>query len=122
MLFDANSGTPVMKVWSPMSLCACALLVFGFFVFVMFLVALGEGGYTRSRALARVGGLPSNVFGLIFMIIGAILGIFVAAYTGVLLAVSNLPGWVDPWPLVGLFLASGLGRAAATLLRENFQP
>src|SRR3989475_9820832 len=116
MLFDANSGTPVLKVWSPMSLGAWALLVFGFFAFVMFLVALGEGGYVRSRALSRVGRLPGSVLGVAFMVIGAILGIFVAAYTGVLLAVSNQPVWSDTWTLGGLFLASGLSGAAASIL------
>src|SRR2546428_5730371 len=116
MLFDASTGTPVLKVWSPMSLGAWALLAFGFFAFVMFLVALGEGGYVRSRALSRVGRLPGSVLGVAFMVIGAILGIFVAAYTGVLLAVSNQPVWSDTWTLGGLFLASGLSGAAASIL------
>src|SRR5436189_760975 len=116
MLFNAGTGAPVFKTWSPMSLGAWALLVFGFFAFVMFLVALGEGGYVRSRALSRVGRLPTNVFGLVFMVIGAILGIFIAAYTGVLLAVSNQPVWSDTWTLGGLFLASGLSGSAALLL------
>src|SRR6266480_6492026 len=119
MLFNAGTGAPVFKTWSPMSLGAWALLVFGFFAFVMFLVALGEGGYTRSRALSRVGRLPTNVFGLVFMVIGAILGIFIAAYTGVLLAVSNQPVWSDTWTLGGLFLASGLSGAAASVLLLN---
>ena len=119
MLFDATTGVPVFKTWSPMSLGAWALLVFGLFSFVMFLVALGEGDYLRSRALARVGRLPTNVFGLVFMVIGSIVGIFIAAYTGVLLAVSNQPVWSDTWTLGGLFLASGLSGAAATILLLN---
>ena len=69
-----------------------------------------------SRAMSRVGRLPTNVFGLVFMVIGAILGIFIAAYTGVLLAVSNQPVWSDTWTLGGLFLASGLSGAAATIM------
>src|SRR5437762_3794651 len=119
MLFDANTGTPVFKTWSPMSLGTWALLVFGFFSFVMFLVALGEGDYLRSRALSRVGRLPTNVLGLVFMVIGSIFGIFIAAYTGVLLAVSNQPVWSDTWTLGGLFLASGLSGAAASILLLN---
>ncbi len=50
------------------------------------------------------------------MVIGAIFGFFVAAYTGVLLAVSNQPVWSDTWTLGGLFLASGLSGAAASIL------
>src|SRR5205823_1252765 len=119
MLFNAGTGAPVLKAWSPMSLGAWALLIFGFFSFVMFLVALGEGDYLRSRALSRVGRLPTNVFGLVFMVIGSIFGIFIAAYTGVLLAVSNQPVWSDTWTLGGLFLASGLSGAAASILLLN---
>ena len=50
------------------------------------------------------------------MVIGALLGFFVAAYTGVLLAVSNQPVWSDTWTLGGLFVASGLSGAAASIL------
>lgn len=115
MLIDTGpSGGLAFKIWSPMSLGAWGLLVFGFFSFVMFLVALGEGDHVH--ALRGVGRLPTNVFGMLFMIVGAIFGIFIAAYTGVLLAVSNQPVWSDTWSLGGLFLASGLSGAAATIL------
>src|SRR5437016_7568378 len=82
----------------------------------MFLVSLGAGGYVRARSFARIGRLPTNVFGIVFMIVGAILGIFIAAYTGVLLAVSNQPVWSDTWALGGLFLASALSGSAACVL------
>src|SRR5262249_30091580 len=42
-------------------------------------------------------------------------GLFLAGYTGILLSVSNQPIWSDTWALGGLFLASGLSVAAATL-------
>src|SRR5438067_1628682 len=45
-----------------------------------------------------------------------ILAYFVAAYTGVLLSVSNQPVWSDGWPLGGLFLASGMSGAAALVV------
>lgn len=102
------------KIWSPMSLGVWGLTVFGIFSFVMFLVALGEGNHVRS--LSGVGRFASNVVGVLFMIVGALLGTFVAAYTGVLLAVSNQPVWSDTWSLGGLFLASGLSGATATVL------
>jgi formate-dependent nitrite reductase membrane component NrfD len=116
MLIDTSAGGLSFKIWSPMSLGAWGLLLFGIFSFVMFVVALGEGGYVHSRAIERVGRLPSHVLGLVFMAVGAILGIFIAAYTGVLLAVSNQPVWSDTWTLGGLFLASGLSGAAAVIL------
>jgi formate-dependent nitrite reductase membrane component NrfD len=104
------------KIWSPMSLGAWGLLLFGIFSFVMFLVALGDGNYVRSTALERISRLPVSLAGMVFMVIGSILGIFIAAYTGVLLAVSNQPVWSDTWSLGALFLASGLSGAAATVM------
>jgi len=116
MLVDVGSGTPVFKAYSPMSLGVWGLTLFGLFSFVMFLAAVGEGGYLRWRVLAGAGRVMSSALGKAFMVIGAIFGFFVAAYTGVLLAVSNQPVWSDTWTLGGLFLASGLSGAAASIL------
>jgi polysulfide reductase chain C len=46
-------------------------------------------------------------------VIGTVFGLFVAGYTGVLLAVSNQPVWSDSYALGGLFLVSGVSGAAA---------
>ena len=116
MLVDSATGTPVFKPYSPMSLGVWGLTLFGLFSFVMFLGAIGEGGYLRWRVLAGAGRTMDSALGIVFMVIGAIFGLFVAAYTGVLLAVSNQPVWSDTWTLGGLFLASGLSGAAATIL------
>ena len=116
MLVDSATGTPVFKAYSPMSLGAWGLTIFGLFSFVMFLGAVCEGGYLRWRVLAGAGRVMNSVLGKAFMVVGAILGFFVAAYTGVLLAVSNQPVWSDTWTLGGLFVASGLSGAAASIL------
>jgi len=116
MLVDVGSGTPVFKAYSPMSLGVWGLTLFGLFSFVMFLAAVGESGYLRWRVLGGAGRLMGSALGKVFMVIGAIFGFFVAAYTGVLLAVSNQPVWSDTWTLGGLFLASGLSGAVATIL------
>jgi len=116
MLVDVGSGTPAFKAYSPMSLGVWGLTLFGLFSFVMFLAAVGEGGYLRWRILAGAGRVMGSALGMVFMVIGAIFGFFVAAYTGVLLAVSNQPVWSDTWTLGGLFLASGLSGAAASIL------
>ena len=50
------------------------------------------------------------------MIVGAVFGLFLAGYTGVLLSVSNQPVWSDTWALGALFLASSLSVAAAALI------
>ncbi|HKV31232.1 MAG TPA: NrfD/PsrC family molybdoenzyme membrane anchor subunit [Candidatus Dormibacteraeota bacterium] len=116
MLVDVRTGTPAFKAYSPISLGSWGLTIFGLFSFVMFLAAVGEGGYLRWRVLAGASRVMSGAIGKAFMVIGAIFGFFVAAYTGVLLAVSNQPVWSDTWTLGGLFLASGLSGAVASIV------
>jgi polysulfide reductase chain C len=110
MLIDTTPGRfgPVFKYWSPMSVGSWVLLLYGVFAFVSFLEVLAPAGRPRPRLL-------SGVTGRMFNVVGAILGLFVASYTGVLLSVSNQPIWSDTWALGGLFLASSLGGAAALL-------
>jgi len=61
-------------------------------------------GSPADRAVRLLDGAP----GRLWIAVGAVLGLFIAGYTGVLLAVSNQPVWSDTWALGGLFLASGL--------------
>src|SRR5436853_1369036 len=105
MLISTTPGESgfVFKNWSPMSVGSWALLVYGVFAFVSFLDALGSGA------------LLAGAFGRLFIAVGAILALFIASYTGVLLSVSNQPVWSDTWTLGGLFLASGLSGSAALL-------
>lgn len=100
------------KWWSPMSVGVWALLVFGVFATVSFLASLVHDGRLR-LPLVR---LLDGALGTVFVIVGAIFGLFIAGYTGVLLSVSNQPVWSDTWALGGLFLASGLSGSAALLL------
>jgi formate-dependent nitrite reductase membrane component NrfD len=111
----ANQG-PNFKSGSPMSLGSWALVVFGLFAFVSFLDALVRDGRLRWRPVVGLSRLLDGAFGRIWIVVGALLGTFVAGYTGVLLAVSNQPVWSDSWALGGLFLASGLAGSAALLM------
>ncbi|MGH2490577.1 MAG: NrfD/PsrC family molybdoenzyme membrane anchor subunit [Candidatus Limnocylindria bacterium] len=113
MLLDMSEGGLVFKLWSPMSVGAWALLVFGLFSFVSFLGAIAERGWHAADPIARI--LRGTV-GAVWSIIGTAFGLFICAYTGVLLAVSNQPVWSDGWPLGGMFLASSLTGAVALLL------
>jgi polysulfide reductase chain C len=116
MLIDTTPGQSglVFRYWSPMSIGSWALLLFGIFAFVSFLEALAldrREGRGPNPGIVR----PSGPFGRLVNVVGAILGLFVASYTGVLLSVSNQPIWSDTWALGGLFLASGLAGSAALL-------
>ena len=106
MLIDSASGGINFKYWSPMSLGVWGLGAYSFFAFLSFVEAL----------VASMRSLLSGVLGSLVTVVGAFFALFVCAYTGVLLTVSNQPVWSDGWPLGGLFLASALSGAAALLL------
>jgi len=108
MLVDVTPGDTGLnfKYWSPMSVGVWALLAFGFFVTVS-----AADAWMRNRG----GGIVPMVINRGFNVVGSILALFIASYTGVLLSVSNQPVWSDTWVLGGLFLASGLSGSAALL-------
>jgi polysulfide reductase chain C len=101
-----NSGTPMaVGVW--------ALLVASVFALVSFVDALVRDGKVRIPIVRRLTGV---LVGKVWDVVGAVVFLFIAGYTGVLLAVSNQPIWSDTWVLGGLFLASGLSGSAALLI------
>lgn len=114
MLLQSNTMRPMFKGYSPMSIGAWALLLFGGFALLGFIAALGEGGRIRSRGLTVL--RPRRVLGSIITAIGGVLAFFIAGYTGVLLAVTNRPIWSDT-PLLGLnFLVSAASTSIALMI------
>jgi formate-dependent nitrite reductase membrane component NrfD len=124
MIVDVTPGDQGLsfKYWSPMSVGAWALLVFGLFATVSAIEA-----FVLDRRDRSVAGDPSRplggILGRAFNLVGGVLGLFIASYTGVLLSVSNQPVWSDTWMLGGLFVASGLsGSAALIALMTRYRP
>jgi formate-dependent nitrite reductase membrane component NrfD len=122
MLIERNTFAPMFKSWSPMSFGSWALLVFGIFSFIAFLGALAEeddfrwNAFRRFRWPALIGVRPPSILGSVIAIIGGLAGLFIAGYTGVLLAVTNRPIWSDT-PLLGmLFIISAASTSAALML------
>jgi formate-dependent nitrite reductase membrane component NrfD len=104
-----NSGTPMsVGVW--------ALLAASVFALVSFVDALVRDGRLRHPLARRLAALLERRAGKVWHVAGSAVFLFIAGYTGVLLAVSNQPVWSDTWALGGLFLASGLSGSAALLL------
>jgi formate-dependent nitrite reductase membrane component NrfD len=56
----------------------------------------------------------------VIAVLGSIFGLFLAGYTGVLLAVTNRPIWADSTLLGLLFLVSGTSTGAAALILLAF--
>ena len=124
MMIESNTYRPMFKYWSPMSIGAWALLIFGLFSFLSFLGALAEDDRLRSPTLRRIGARwpalrrlrPPSALGGAIAVIGALFGLYVAGYTGVLLAVTNRPIWSDTPVLGMLFVVSAASSSAALMI------
>jgi protein NrfD len=107
--WDSMVQAPMLKWFSPMSIGAAALGLFGAWSFLSLVASFWESG-----RLARL--LDRNFAGHLFRLVGSGLGFFVASYTGVLLNATNQPLWsVSEW-IAPLFLASAASTAIAVLL------
>lgn len=117
MLIESNTGQPMFKAWSPMSVGAWGLLAFGLFAFLAAVAVLGDdrphirGLQSAPVRFLRRPGPAAAIAGL-----GSVSGLFLAGYTGVLLAVTNRPIWADSQLLGLLFLVSGMSSGAAALV------
>jgi protein NrfD len=124
MLIESNTYQPMFKYWSPMSIGAWALLIFGVFSCLSFLGALAEDPHIRWPGLRTMRSRwpslrrlqPPSPLGRVIAIVGAFFGFYIAGYTGVLLAVTNRPIWSDT-PLLGmLFVVSAASTSAALIM------
>jgi formate-dependent nitrite reductase membrane component NrfD len=97
-----------------MSSGAWVLLLFSGCAFLSFLAALAERGRPDWPILRRLD--PTALAGRILTVIGALLGLYLAGYTGVLLAVTNRPIWADTTFLGLTFLVSSASASAALLI------
>ncbi len=125
MLFNTTPGQFGLNFNSrtPMSVGVWALLVASIFSFVVFVDTLVRDRRLRNRPAGGLAAFLDGTAGLVWNVAGTILYLFIAGYTGVLIAVSNQPVWSDSWALGGLFLASGLaGSAALVQILTHFRP
>jgi formate-dependent nitrite reductase membrane component NrfD len=99
----------LLKLWSPMSIGAWALLLFGACSFFSWLGSLWPGG-RLNRWFNR------SVLARGVQLIGGFMGFFVAAYTGSLLTATNQPLWSDSDWIAPLFLASAASTGISTML------
>jgi formate-dependent nitrite reductase membrane component NrfD len=109
MLFQSQNFPALMfKPYSPMSFGVAILSVFGVVAFLSFVDAVfGKSGWWHA---------PANPIGKVISAVGAVAGLALAGYTGVLLNVNNEPVWGNsPW-ISALFVFSGLSTGIAVLL------
>jgi protein NrfD len=116
MLVASEVLTPIFKPWSPMSLGSWLLTLFGFWTFVSFVDAL-----VARRRLTLWGWrgdrtLHGSPLGLVWALIGAVLAFFLGSYSGVLLNVTNFPGWGHSILIGAMFVATALATGMAAVL------
>jgi formate-dependent nitrite reductase membrane component NrfD len=113
MLFQSERApTPMFKWWSPMSVGAWALALFGAFAVLAFLESMAREGRLRARWPVAIG---DGVLGKAAAVVGGLFGFFLAAYTGVLLSVTNRPLWSETTMLGLVFVISSAATSAALL-------
>jgi protein NrfD len=117
MVIQNHTGKPMFKPWEPMSVGVWGLLLFGLFAFLAALAALSEDRPNlRLLQSAPIRFLRRRGPSVAIAVLGSIFGLFIAGYTGVLLAVTNRPIWADSHLLGLLFLVSGASTGAAALI------
>ena len=109
---------PILKHWSPISVGSWVLSVFGAFAFVSFIGVMLETGRIRWQPLVNLDRKVHNAprARLVWTLLGAFFGFFLAGYTGVLMVGTVAPVWHNAVPLGGLFLASALSTSYALLI------
>ncbi len=121
MMIQSESGGIMFKWWSPISFGAWVVLFYGIVSGILFLAVLAETGKLPG-GLNSLRSLRDGVVGRVLSALVALFGLFLAGYTGILLATTNRPLWADTNLLGLLFLLSGISAAAGamTLLSWRF--
>ncbi len=117
MVLQSNTGWPMFKWWSPMSVGSSGLSAFGMFSFASFLGVLAEDGrFGLERFSPLAARLRIGWTGRLFALGGALSAFFLGSYTGVLLAATNQPIWSNTTWTGALFLASAFSTGVATII------
>ena len=113
MVVQSKTWLPAFKWWSPISFGTWIVTVFSMFAFLAFVAVVVQGrGVTRPfYGLFYQLGIVSKAI----QMLGAIAGLAVAGYTGILLTVTNRPVWANNNLLGFLFMVSGVSTGAAMI-------
>jgi len=120
MVLKSNTGWPMFKWWSPMSVGSAGLSAFGMFSFASFLGVLAEDArFGLKRFSPMAARLRIGLTGRVFALGGALSAFFLGSYTGVLLGATNQPIWSNTTWTGALFLASAFSTGVATIILIN---
>lgn len=113
ILVEIHGNRPLFQPWTPLNSGAWVLLGFSFFAVLSALGTLAEQGWLRRRGWLAL--RPPGLAGIVIAVCGILLGLYIAAYEGALLAFTSRPIWSET-PLIGAVLAlTAISMAAAFL-------
>ena len=110
---------PIFKPWSPISVGTWVLSAFALFSFVSFVGVLVQDGRLRWKPLVTADEWARSrprPFAVLWGVLGAFFGFFLAGYTGVLVTGTSLPFWHNARLMGALFLASAASTSYALLI------
>jgi formate-dependent nitrite reductase membrane component NrfD len=114
LLVEIHTGMPLFQWWTPMNSGAWVLLAFSLLALLSALAAAAEAGWLPRRGLLRL--RPPGVLGTVVAVLGALLGLYVASYEGMLLGFTSRPIWSET-PFIGpVLVLTALAMAAAYLM------
>ncbi len=116
MVIQSKTLMPMFKPWSPMSLGSMLLIVFSGLTFISFVDMLVGRGLFAIGPWRRDHTIHGSRLGLIWTLIGAVLAVAVGAYSGVLLSVTNIPGWANSVLIGAVYVATSIRTGVAALL------
>jgi len=117
MLFAFKAGGLSFKYWSPISFGSWLLFFFGLISFLSFVGVLGEDRRIKVAGAERYGRwMWENPLGAALAVLGAVLAIAFAGYTGLLIATTSQPVWSDSPFFGALFLVSGVSTGLSTMV------
>jgi formate-dependent nitrite reductase membrane component NrfD len=110
---------PILKPWSPISLGTWLLMLFTGFTFVSFLDALVARRLFAVRGWRYDRTLHGSPLGLAWSLVGALLGLALGIYSGVLLTVTSFPGWSQTLMIPAVYVSTAMitGFAAVVLVQ-----
>ncbi|MCC7414343.1 MAG: polysulfide reductase NrfD [Gammaproteobacteria bacterium] len=114
LLVEIHTWRPLFQWWTPINFAAWMMLAFGTIALLSALAAASEAGWLRSRRLLAL--RPPGVGGTVICVSGALLGLYIASYEGLLLAFTSRPVWSET-PLIGpVLVLTAVAMAAAYLV------
>ncbi|MEX2425183.1 MAG: NrfD/PsrC family molybdoenzyme membrane anchor subunit [Thermomicrobiaceae bacterium] len=111
-----NIPWPMFKWWSPISFGAWILMAFSLVATISFIDALVDRSWFRAGPWYRGHTIHGSILGKVVAVIGILLALALAAYSGALLSVTAVPGWDDTIFISALFLGVSAATGAAMLL------